>query len=791
MQFSLKYKKSHGVPVTVAVHEIIARGNKARDRQDWGEARVAYQDALKADPSLAHIWIQLGNVSKEYGEIVASEAAYRRAAELKPGNAEAYLQLGHLHHRAGNPTAAGQHYLRAFKADPTNADAASRLHRMIAWSSGESRLSMIELLKAATAEDHDENAADGPADEPVPGGASLVFDASDLISFYSNARLPTGIQRVQIEAINNALRSPERTVRICCFIEGRDDWLEVPVKLFRSLTELSVKSGNRNDTEWMTALNTLHLRLTLAEPFVFPYGAYLINLGTSWWLQNYFLFVRNAKVKYGIRYVPFVHDFIPIMMPEHCTKELTRDFISWALGVFAHADHYLVNSEATRTDLHRVASILGHAVEPDNIAVIRLDADFRKPGLKSLPRAALTKWLPDGEPFVLLVSTVESRKGHSVAMDAWLELIRRHGPNKIPKLVCVGNRGWLNGEVYRRLEQNELLAKRVVMLSGLSDEELSLLYRSCLFTIYPSLYEGWGLPITESLCYGKPVIASNTTSLPEAGGEFAVYVEPGSPLQWADAVQRMSFDAAYRDGLADSIKAGFRPRTWQGIAAQIDSELMRLAARDGDDAQSLAPAAALGVYHPVTRNRALRIWPGSGSGEVFRVGTGWRWPAIEGCWTYPRGGELAIGLPHQHGPLRVGVLLLGAPEHDVEWRLQIKHRAGLSGTLRKGDSKWATFDYAAADDGDVLRLRLRGDRIQTGDELANDDWTSIGVAGFFIHAQGDTAGSIRLLEAIALGNLEDVNAYCEPLSQSHGSSAEWDALEFGDSDPMPIMSGRP
>jgi glycosyltransferase involved in cell wall biosynthesis len=697
MQISLKYKKSHGVAVTSAVHSLISRGNKARDRQDWGEARIAYKDALKADPSLAHIWIQLGNVSKEYGEVAAAEAAYLRAAELKPDNAESCLQLGHLSHKSGNPTAAGRYYLQAFKADPTNADAAAGLHRMIARSSGEMRSSMVELLRAATAEDCDETLDDESAADPT-------------------------------------------------------------------------------DSKWMTALNTLHLRLALAKPLVFPYGAYLINLGTSWNLRNYFLFVRNAKARYGIRYVPFVHDFIPVMMPEHFTKELTQDFISWAVSVFAHADHFLVNSDSTRRDLHHVADILGYQVDPDNVAVIRLDADFRKPGLTPLPHSALGKWLPDGDPFVLLVSTVESRKGHAVAMDAWMDLIRQHGARKIPKLVCVGNRGWLNGEVYRRLEQNELLAQRVVMLSGLADEELALLYRNCLFTIYPSLYEGWGLPITESLCYGKPVIASNTTSLPEAGGEFAVYVEPGSPLQLAKAVRRMSLDTAYRNGLAARIAAGFQPRTWQDVAAQIDSELLRLAARDPEDATPSAPAAALGAYHPINRSMALRIWPGSGSGEIFRVGRGWRWPTEEGCWTHPQGGELAIGLPPAHGALRVGVLLLGAPEHDVEWRLQIKHRQGLGGMLREGDRKWVTFDYGAVDDGDVLRLRLRGDRIQRGEVLSGDDWTGIGVAGFFIHAQGDGADGMRLLEAVALGNLEDVNAYREPLSQQDDAITVWDDL---------------
>ncbi len=95
----------------------------------------------------------------------------------------------------------------------------------------------------------------------------------------------------------------------------------------------------------------------------FRRGATLVNLGTSWWLRNYFLSVRNAKAEFDIRYVPFVHDCIPALMPEHCVHDLTRDFLEWIRGVFAHADFYLCNSEWTRRDLVKVSeAITGNAV---------------------------------------------------------------------------------------------------------------------------------------------------------------------------------------------------------------------------------------------------------------------------------------------------------------------------------------------------------------------------------------------------------------------------------------------
>ena len=821
MSWALKIKKSAGVAVTNSVHKMIQKGNNARDAGQWAAAADFYSAVVAEDPELFHIWIQLGHALKQADKTEAAEAAYLRAAELRPGSGEPLLHLGHLYKVGGDRLKAARSYYDATKADPKNADAVSELNRIVAHSTGVSREHLTDLLEQvlhdesngdfalqnaakkaqlslAAVIDHLPDAAQAETlrsaralleaieratgeprgvEEGAAGRAALIFDASDLIGYYTHARLPTGIQRVQIEAITSALRQRDRIVRICCFIDGRDDWLEVPVGQFFDITQLSVRSGERNDQDWVTALNKLHLTLALAQPFEFPDGAYLINLGTSWWLHNYFLFVRHAKAKHGIRYIPFVHDFIPIMAPEHCVKGLTQDFISWAVGVFEHANHFLVNSHATKRDLIRVAEILRFALDPDDVAVIQLDADFRKPETRRLGRADLAKWRLDEDPFVLMVSTIESRKGHVVAMDAWLELIRRHGARATPKLVCVGKNGWLNDTVYQRLAQNDELAKRVTMLSYLSDDELALLYRSCQFTIYPSLYEGWGLPITESLCYGKPVIASDSSSLPEAGGPFAVYVETGSSLQLADAVEKMSTDTVYRAALEAKIAAEFEPRTWRDVAHHIDREIVRLTGHDESGEAYRAPRAKLGAYHPITRNIETRIWPGIGSGEIFRTGLGWLWPDTWGCWTRPQGGGLAIGLPEERGALRVYLLLQNFPNHECPWRLRIKGLPTLRGTLRNGEQKWISFDYPVLDDAGVLRMDLRGEwsesiRMATSG-TEKEYMASVGLRGFFICEVDDATSRTAFLEAAALGNVEELSAYRETV-QPASSDDGWE-----------------
>ena len=822
MLWRVKTKKSAGVRVTASVHRHIAKGNAARDARQWTAAASSYSAAVAEDPLLYHIWVQLGHARKESGQYKQSERAYARAIALRDGASEPLLHLGHLHKVAGDMFAAGRAFYEAVKAEPGNADAVAELHRVLATSARMPRERIIALLRQSidttlpsdTAAEQAVKTAQQSLELAVAqlGGAdrqdldvlrsateilgtieqkmayvghddakvALVFDASDLIGYYTHARLPTGIQRVQIEAISSALAAADRNVRICCFIDGRDDWLEIPPATFRHITSLSVRNGERNDPDWTAALNQLHIMLALADPFDFPDGAFLVNLGTSWWLHNYFLFVRHAKAKHNIRYIPFVHDFIPIITPEHCVKGLTQDFISWAIGVFDHADYFLVNSEATKRDLIKVGSILGHDVDPANVSVIRLDADFRKPETRKLGREMLGKWGLESEPFVLFVSTIESRKGHVVAMDAWLELIRRRGGRRVPRLVCVGKNGWLNDTVYQRLEQSDELAKRVTMLSYLSDDELALLYGSCLFTIYPSLYEGWGLPITEALCYGKPVIAADSSSLPEAGGDFAVYVSAHAPNELADAVEKMTDDAAYRAAVVRKIETEFKPRDWREISREMDGEIMRLTSRDAASGSRFgAPRPMLGNYHPVTRNIETRIWPGMGSGEIFRTGLGWLWPDIWGCWTRPQGGGLTIGLAPDQPPVRVYLLLHGVPNHECQWRLRIKGRRDLSGTLAAGERKWVSFDYAVSGES-TLRMHLRGDWVETitmstgGSDKQYS--ASVGLAGFFICALDDIDSRTAFLEAAALGNVRDLDAYRDRADQDElvNELSSWD-----------------
>ena len=748
-------------------------GDAARSRRDWPAAAQAYRAAVDADSGLGHIWIQLGHALKEQGDLTGAIDAYGEAAARRPDLAETHIFMAHIYKQLGRIEPAITHFLKALHIGEQAAGENDELLRLLAHQGDNGRLALLTLLgrafdtlppakgearlltqiRGVIAQDVPAPPSTAPAGDPRP---ALVFDISDLIGYYANARLPTGIQRVQLETIEGALaRGDGRDIRLCCFIDGREEWLELPLARMRRIARLSTSGGDRFDPEWTDAVAELRLFLSLTHAFEFPRGASLINLGTSWWLQNYFLFVRHAKATRGIRYIPFVHDMIPIMTPEHCTRGLTQDFISWVIGVFDHADHFLVNSQATKRDLLTVATTLGHDLDPGDVAVIPLDTDFRKPGVPDLPEAALDRWKLRADGFVLFVSTIESRKGHLVAFDAWADLIARHGADAVPQLVCVGNRGWLNDRIYERLARDPVLERKVSMLSRLSDEELSLLYRTCRFTLYPSTYEGWGLPVTESLCCGKVPLITDAASLPEAGGDFAVYVPAGSALALADAAERLMLDAGYRAALEDRIRAEFRPRAWSDLASQIADELDRFTERDAGSGIVIPPplTAEIGGWHPITRNASVHIWRGMRTGEGFRSNLGWHWPEQRGCRIRREGGELLIGIEGPHEPLRMLVQLTGDDHCDAICSVSYEDRL-VTSEVRRQDRGWLALPLDAADASHDVRIKFEG--VDTGG-LAPTYF----VSGFFLHAANDIATRQDFVEAVALGRLDSLDAFRE------------------------------
>jgi glycosyltransferase involved in cell wall biosynthesis len=177
--------------------------------------------------------------------------------------------------------------------------------------------------------------------------------------------------------------------------------------------------------------------------------------------------------------------------------------------------------------------------------------------------------LPAPGSYVLFVSTLEARKNHVLLFRTWRRLLTDLPRDRVPTLVFAGNVGWLVADLMQQLENARWLDGKIQLVSHPSDEELRALYRGCQFTVFPSLHEGWGLPVSESLALGRPCLASNTTSLPEAGGDLARYFDPENFDSAYRAVRGVIDDPAGLEAWREKVRRDFRPVPWSESATAI------------------------------------------------------------------------------------------------------------------------------------------------------------------------------------------------------------------------------
>ena len=278
---------------------------------------------------------------------------------------------------------------------------------------------------------------------------------------------------------------------------------------------------------------------------------------TEWfWSRAVVEAFANLRKARDVRVYQFIHDVLPLALPDYFFKATVRNFrrdINLALNM---ADVVLTNSEYSRHDLQRIC---GGALKPGTaMHVLKLPHEFSgvaaAPGFHQ-PHTA--------ENYALMVGTVEGRKNTDKVIAAWHALYRIHA-RKLPKLVLVGDFSWVG---LMRLKLMTLIfvdrwrGGPVIHVRGCSDAELAALYSACLFSIYVSAYEGWGLPIGESMWFRRPVLSGTATSLPEVGEILVDQVNPDDPHALQQALEKLCFDQTHRDSRVAALRQA-KLRTW-------------------------------------------------------------------------------------------------------------------------------------------------------------------------------------------------------------------------------------
>lgn len=293
------------------------------------------------------------------------------------------------------------------------------------------------------------------------------------------------------------------------------------------------------------------------------------SIGLQW--HHGAIHAWNLKQRTGVRVVEFCHDTIPIDHPEHAGSS-KQPFADYFVCLGHTADLIATNSDSSRHDLAAFHERVGMLRAPTLKTVRLASPNVLEPTpvemLADDERAVLARLARSGD-YVLYVSSFEVRKNHRLLLALWKELYRARG-GACPLLVLVGMFGWGVDDLWNEMQASEVWAAgRIVLLHHVSDALLAHLYRRCAFTVFPSLYEGWGLAANESLAYGKLAIVSDAPALQEATQGLCPAIHPLDYPSWRTTVVRYLDDVQARAQAEVRIRTEYRPRTWTDFSTEL------------------------------------------------------------------------------------------------------------------------------------------------------------------------------------------------------------------------------
>lgn len=421
---------------------------------------------------------------------------------------------------------------------------------------------------------------------------TIWFEIDDLVRYFTVSRPPTGIQRVVTEILLGGGEALGGRVRLCRLAFPRRRLAAFDTEEFRASVRRAIEGKvvaapgtavarrNRFRHILRTIVRTpfsrlrdfryLRRRQRAFEARVRP-GDILVNLGSPWDHHNFSEILQTYKDRFGLRYALLVHDIIPVTDPTFCTAAHVSNFSQWLESTAAHTDLFFTPSNYSAQRLIAYSDQMGWPRKP--VVPLRFGTGFSSdPNLSDAVQHIVAP------PFVLFVSTIERRKNHAVLLRVWKRLIDKYGKARIPTLLFVGRLGWGVTDLKTELDATGGLGGKVLLLDNVSNTALAGLYRDAAFTVYPSLAEGWGLPVEESLHYGTVCLCSNASSIPEVGGALAEYYDGRNDDEVFSAVERAIFDTDWLARKREQIRTDFRPVPWsntfQEVIEAIDRHLV-------------------------------------------------------------------------------------------------------------------------------------------------------------------------------------------------------------------------
>ena len=264
---------------------------------------------------------------------------------------------------------------------------------------------------------------------------------------------------------------------------------------------------------------------------------------------------RNAKLFLT------VHDLIPILHPNFFSKN-EQPLVKVAVDSIINEGSFFCVSESTKNDLCTVFPI-----NPKQVFVTHLAAShslFYQVENNFQIQSVQKKYnIPTG-PYFLSLCTFEPRKNIDHTIRCFVKLLEQQN-NRDLNLVLIGSKGWNFENIFSELSKNDRYRSRIIITGFVDDKDLASLYSGAIGFVYPSFYEGFGLPPLEAMQCGIPVITSNTSSLPEVLGGAGILVNPTDEDELCSAMLHLYNDSSFREDLSFKSINQAKKFTWESF----------------------------------------------------------------------------------------------------------------------------------------------------------------------------------------------------------------------------------
>jgi glycosyltransferase involved in cell wall biosynthesis len=320
----------------------------------------------------------------------------------------------------------------------------------------------------------------------------------------------------------------------------------------------------RSSTNKKTVFHRLSSKL-LVKLLKNSYGKKLASYD---WYFSIFSPISPIVYESGIKTALFVHDLIPVVHPEHSSAWFVKKYTQWIRDI--QADVIFVNSEATKKDL--LASRPDIRAERIILPSLAADKKFHKVTDAEVLRKVRQKYGIGDAKYFLGVSELSTRKNLVHLMNSFVDFLDKTKAQDI-KLVLVGPMRKGYTDITQTIKGLDKYKDKIVLTGFVDDDDMAAVYSGALCFVYPSLYEGFGLPILEAMQCGVPVISADNSSLPEVGADAALYISGKQTEQTAQALEKIYSDETFRSLLSQKGLKRASMFSWQKTVDTIFNTL--------------------------------------------------------------------------------------------------------------------------------------------------------------------------------------------------------------------------